>query len=59
MTGFEGLDRSAKLSDFRMVKNLGSGAYGKVVCVRSGKTDKKYAMKIISKQLIQNLKMID
>ena len=59
MTGFEGLTRAAKLSDFRMVKSLGQGAYGKVVCVRSSKSDKKYAMKIISKKLIENLRMID
>lgn len=40
-----------------MVKSLGQGAYGKVVCVRSAKTDNKYAMKIISKKLIENLRM--
>jgi serine/threonine protein kinase len=42
-----------------MVKNLGQGAYGKVVCVRSAKSEVKYAMKIISKKLIENLRMID
>jgi serine/threonine protein kinase len=57
--GFEGLDRPAKLSDFTMVTPLGQGAYGKVVCVKSSKSESKYAMKIISKQLIENLKMID
>ena len=59
MTGFEGLDRVVKLSDFRMVKSLGQGAYGKVVCIKSVASNKKYAMKIISKKLIENLRMID
>lgn len=41
-----------------MVKGLGQGAYGKVVCVLSKETKEKYAMKIISKKLIKNLNMV-
>lgn len=35
------------------------GAYGKVVTVKSVETSQNYAMKIISKKLIENLRMID
>lgn len=42
-----------------MVKGLGQGAYGKVVCVLSKESNTKYAMKIISKKLITNLNMVD
>jgi serine/threonine protein kinase len=58
-TGFEGLGRAVNLGDLEKVKSLGKGAYGMVLKVRSVKTGTLYALKIISKMLIENLKMID
>lgn len=48
-----------KLSDFQMTAKLGQGGYAKVVKVKAKDTGDEFAMKIVSKQLIQNLKMID
>jgi serine/threonine protein kinase len=45
------------LQDFKLVKTLGKGAYGKVVAIRSKKTSELYAMKVVSKPMIQQLKM--
>ena len=42
-----------------MIANLGQGAYGKVVKVKTKETGNEYAMKIVPKQLIENLKMMD
>ena len=57
--GFESLKRPARISDFVLVKQMGQGAYGKVVKVRSKEEGREYAMKIIPKRAIENLKMID
>ena len=42
-----------------MVKGLGQGAYGKVVCIQSKRSKKKYALKVIAKNLIEKLRMVD
>ena len=42
-----------------MTKKLGQGAYGQVVGVKSISSGNLYAMKIVSKKLIENLRMID
>lgn len=38
---------------------MGKGAYGKVVAVKSKETNNKYALKIISKKMIIQLKMVE
>lgn len=57
--GFEGLDRTAKLSDFQADKGLGEGAYAKVIKVQSRLSGKFYAMKVIAKKKIENYNMKD
>jgi serine/threonine protein kinase len=47
------------ITDFKNVKGIGQGAYGKVMCVISKVSQKQYALKIISKRLVQNLRMQD
>jgi serine/threonine protein kinase len=56
---FESHPDPLKLSDFQMTAKLGQGAYGKVVKVKSKNSNQEYAMKIVSKQFIKNLNMID
>lgn len=58
-TGFEGLTRPAKLSDFLADKSLGEGAYAKVIKVQSRASGKFYAMKVIAKKKIENYQMKD
>lgn len=48
-----------KLSDFNMTANLGKGAYGKVVKVKSKETEEEYAIKIIAKNFVKNYGMVD
>lgn len=47
------------LTDFRVIKGLGQGAYGKVVSIQSKNSGKKYALKVVAKKLIENLRMVD
>ena len=56
---FENIKHVCKLSDFRMTATLGQGAYGKVVKVKTKESHNEYAMKIVPKQMIENLNMID
>ena len=56
---FEDLRRPPTLSDFEKVSNLGKGAYGLVFRVKYKTNGKEFAMKVISKQTISNLRMID
>ena len=64
-TGFETLQRPAKLTDFEADKSLGKGrkvspgAYGKVIKVKSRKSGVCYAMKVVAKKIIENSHMID
>ena len=57
--GFEGLDRTAKLSDFQADKGLGEGAYAKVIKVQSRLSGKFYAMKVMARKKIENYNMKD
>ena len=50
---FENMAVTPSLENFKLVKTLGKGAYGKVVAIRSKKTGLLYAMKIISKKMIR------
>lgn len=56
---FADLTRSPTLGDFDKVSNLGKGAYGLVFRVKYKGNGIQYAMKVISKQTISNLRMID
>lgn len=56
---FENMKHVCKLSDFKMTAQLGQGAYGKVVKVKTKESQNEYAMKIVPKQMIENLHMID
>lgn len=56
---FEDLTRPPTLTDFDKVSNLGKGAYGLVFRVKYKANGKEFAMKVISKQTISNLRMID
>lgn len=58
-SGFEGLTRPAKLTDFEADKSLGKGAYGKVIKVKSREKNKFYAMKVVAKKTIENYNMKD
>jgi serine/threonine protein kinase len=58
VAGFEDSDRSATLSDFYLIKTLGKGSYGKVVSIKSKKTGKDYAMKIMTKKMLVKYKMM-
>ena len=44
------LEPEAKKEDFKMIKQLGAGTYGKVYLVEHKITKAKYAMKIIDKK---------
>lgn len=56
---FEDLKRPPTLGDFEKVSNLGKGAYGLVFRVKYKANSREFAMKVISKQTISNLRMID
>ena len=43
---------SATLEDFKHLKVLGKGSFGKVILVKNEKNDKLYAMKILEKKII-------
>lgn len=57
--GWEDLNKQPYLTDFERVSKLGKGAYGQVFRVKLKGTEKEFAMKVISKQTISNLRMID
>lgn len=58
-TTFENLNRPPMITDFDKVRKLGRGAYGQVFHVKLKNTEKEFAMKVITKQTIENLRMID
>ena len=45
----DGESADAKLSDFKLVKVVGRGSFGKVFLVEHKKTGKTYAMKSLNK----------
>lgn len=47
------------LGDFKVLKGLGQGAYGKVVSVMSKDSKCSYALKVVQKKMIERLKMIN
>lgn len=56
---FEGVEQNVTIQNFKLIKTLGKGAYGKVVAVKSKLTGNKYALKIISKKMIIQVKMVE
>ena len=56
---FDGVDKPPVIEDFTRVSKLGKGAYGQVFKVAYTTTGKQYAMKVITKQTIENLRMKD
>ena len=46
------LPGAAVKSDFKFIKVIGAGSYGKVYLVQHKRTQKNYAMKVIKKELI-------
>lgn len=44
---------NTNIKDFRAIKVLGTGTYGKVILVRHKKSEKLYAMKVLKKDLIR------
>lgn len=58
VAGFEDVNRSVTLADFYLIKTIGKGAYGKVVSIKSKKTGKDYAMKIMTKKVLVKYKMM-
>lgn len=49
----------AKLEDFERFRTLGTGAFGRVILVRYKPTSTYYAMKILSKEKLFEMKQID
>ena len=47
-----GLESEPKISDFNIIKELGTGSYGRVLLVQHNKTKAKYALKAIDKKKI-------
>ena len=45
----------ASLSDYEIIQDLGNGSYGKVVLAKSKEDGKKFAIKVIRKDLLNNL----
>ena len=46
----KGLEHEAKVFDFEILKELGSGSYGKVYLVKHKQTKAEYAIKVIDKK---------
>jgi serine/threonine protein kinase len=49
-----GLESEQKISDFKILKELGTGSFGKVFLVQHKKTNVLYALKVIDKRKILN-----
>ena len=47
-----GLEPEPKISDFKILKELGKGSFGRVLLVQHNKTKAKYALKAIDKRTI-------
>ena len=47
-----GLEPEPKISDFKLIKELGTGSYGRVLLVQHNKTKARYALKAIDKRQI-------
>lgn len=56
---FEGGDKPLDRDYFQFLAQIGSGAFGKVYRASSKKTDKQYAIKILTKAQVVNLKLTD
>ena len=54
---FEDFSRPATIEDFSLIQQLGRGAFGRVVSVRSKKSKEKYAMKILDKKFIKKMQI--
>lgn len=54
-----GQSKPPELADFERVSKLGKGAYGQVFRVKHRPTSQENALKVISKQVIDNLRMVD
>ena len=50
-----GLESEPKISDFKIIKELGKGSYGRVLLVQHNKTKAKYALKTIEKRLLVDI----
>ena len=58
-TNLMGQQKPPELADFERVSKLGKGAYGQVFRVKHRPTSQEFALKVISKQVIDNLRMVD
>ena len=56
---FSRFSKAAKLEDFVYRKVLGKGAFGKVLLVENKNTGKLYAMKVIRKDVVIELGILD
>lgn len=52
------LKDTAKLSDFEIIRTIGVGAFGRVLCVKNAKNKKFYALKVLRKEKIVRLEQI-
>jgi protein kinase A len=50
---------SVNLDDFTRVRTLGHGSFGRVILVKNKETSKPYALKMMSKERIVNLKQVE
>ena len=50
-----GLESEPKISDFNIIKELGTGSYGRVLLVQHNKTLAQYALKALDKRLLNNI----
>jgi len=49
----------ARLDNFELLKTLGAGAFGKVLLVRDRRTDRKFALKVLEKKKVVQLKQVE
>ena len=52
----EGLEPEPKITDFTLIRELGSGTFGRVLLVQHNKTQAQYAIKAIDKRNQDNIK---
>ena len=50
-----GLESEPKISDFTIIKELGTGSYGRVLLFQHNKTKAQYAVKAIDKRIQRNV----